>query len=164
MRKLAWLGTWLLLALPSAASAQQFRVSGGAGIAYEGTTGESFAQLRPVQLLMGELTVPVAGLAGIGLEGNYWTHNTTQGAFFTGVVLFHVPDTPLKLEVGVGYGGGHPTGEGSVGGLGGQLGLDYDIKIPTAPFYITVFTDAFFAHGHPDNLQMFTAGLAITWR
>jgi len=151
------------LALPRGSFAQT-RVSIGAGGGIAGSTDASLSEGRAAPILTGQVAATVAPFAAIGAEMDYWRRRVSSVAFVTGEVLLHAPATPLHVTLGAGYGRGDPDGKGTISGAAGQLGAAYDVTVPGTPVAVTLFVNAFVAHGSSRSVQMVDGGLAITWR
>jgi hypothetical protein len=128
--------------------------SGGSG------TSSSYKAFGPV--ITGSVDLPLAPLVMIGAQADYWRRTKVNALFATGVVTLQVPDTPLSVKAGFGFGRGD-FGGGALSGPSGQLGLVYELP-GVGPGAMRFFSNGFIASASPRNVLLIDAGLALTWR
>jgi hypothetical protein len=153
----------LAMALPGVA-ASQARLSVGAGGGMAGSTESSLSDGRSAPVIMGQATMSVMPLVGLGVQVDDWRHSGSNVTFATAHVQLHVPVTPFYVKLGGGVGTGDPDGKGKITGAAGQIGAAYDLTLPLAPVALTLFGNAFLGHAKARSMQMVDLGLALTWR
>ena len=135
---------------------------GGGFAGPSGGSGTSSSNMQVAPVITGTVDFPLGPLVTIGAQADYWRRSSVNALFATGVVTLHVPDTPLSVKAGGGFGRGD-FGGGALSGPSGQLGLVYQI-LGVGPPATRLFANAFFASGSPRNVLLIDAGLALTWR
>jgi hypothetical protein len=151
------------LASSHVASAQA-RVSLGAGGGMAGSTESSLSDGRGAPVIMGQATMSVAPLIGLGVQVDDWRHSGSNVTFATAHLQLHIPVTPFYVKIGGGVGTGDPDGKGRITGAAGQIGAAYDLTLPFAPIALTAFGNAFLGHARERSMQMVDLGLALTFR
>jgi hypothetical protein len=152
------------LALWSAAGSAQTSVSLGVGGGIVASTESSLSDGKSGVVGMFSLTRSLLPLIGIGAEADYLRRTGAETIFGAGFVKVHLPVVPLGVKLGVAYGNGDPDGNGKISGVGAQVGATYDVTLPAVPIALTIFGNAFLAHGSSRYLQMVDAGIALTWK
>jgi hypothetical protein len=144
--------------------AAQARLSVGVGGGMAGSTDASLSEGKGAPIVMGQATMSLVPLVGIGAEVDDWRRSGTNIVFATAHLQLHVPVTPFYVKLGAGYGSGDPDGRGRISGATGQIGAAYDLTLPLAPVALTIFGNAFLSHTVARSMQMVDVGLAFTWR
>jgi hypothetical protein len=151
------------VAMPHMVAAQT-RLSLGVGGGMAGSTESSLSDGKGAPIVMGQATMSLIPLVGVGVEVDDWRRSGSNIVFAAAHVQLHVPVTPFYVKLGAGYGSGDPDGRGRINGATVQVGAAYDLTLPLAPVALTLFGNAFLSHASNRSMQMVDAGLAFTWR